>query len=71
MITHAKVGQYKLIFDQLHALGAGRDQLLRLRGIEGGGDVAAFEKGGSGGRSRTADPTSSIPTRYRCASSVW
>ena len=42
MITHAKVGQYKLIFDQLHALGAGRDHLLRLRG---GGDVAAFEKG--------------------------
>ena len=46
MIKPAKVGQYKLIFDQLHALRAGRDQLLRLlRGIEGGGDVAALEKG--------------------------
>ena len=45
MITHAKVGQYKLIFDQLHALGAGCDHLLRLRGIDGGGDDRAFEKG--------------------------
>ena len=45
MIKPAKVGQYKLIFDQFPALGAGRDQLLRLRGIEGGGNVSAFEKG--------------------------
>ena len=45
MITHAKVGQYKLIFDQLHALGAGRHHLLRLRGIGGEGDDGAFEKG--------------------------
>ena len=45
MIKFAKVGQYKLIFDQLHALGAGCDQLLRLRNIEGGGDVGAVEKG--------------------------
>ena len=45
MIKFDQVGQYKLIFDQLHALGAGRNQLLRLRGIEGGGDVGAFEKG--------------------------
>ena len=45
MITHAKVGQYKLIFDLFHTLGAGRDHLLRLPDIEGGGDVGAFEKG--------------------------
>ena len=45
MIKFAQVGQYKLIFYQLHALGAGRDHLLRLRDIEGGGDVGAFEKG--------------------------
>ena len=45
MITHAKVGQYKPIFDQLHALGAGRDHLLRLRGVEGGGGDGDFEKG--------------------------
>ena len=45
MIKFAKVGQYKLIFDQLHALGAGRDQLLRLRSNDGGGDVAVLEKG--------------------------
>ena len=45
MIKFAQVGQYKLIFDQLHALGAGRKHLLRLRGNEGGGDVAVLEKG--------------------------
>ena len=45
MIKFAQVGQYKLIFDQLHALGAGHDRLLRLRGIGDGGDDGDFEKG--------------------------
>ena len=45
MITHAKVGQYKLIFDQLHALRAGRDQLLRLRDLGNGGGDGSLEKG--------------------------
>ena len=45
MIKFAQVGQYKLIFDQLHTLGAGHDHLFRLRGIDGGGDDGAFEKG--------------------------
>ena len=42
MIKFDRVGQYKLIFDQLHALG---DRLLRLRGIGDGGDDGDFEKG--------------------------
>ena len=45
MIKFAKVGQYKLIFDQLHALVAGRIHLLRLRSIDDGEDEGALEKG--------------------------
>ena len=45
MIKFAQVGQYKLIFDQLHALVAGRDHLLRLGSFEDGGGEEAFEKG--------------------------
>ena len=43
MIKFDQVGQYKLIFEQLHALG--HDRLLRLRGIGDGGDDGDFEKG--------------------------
>ena len=45
MIKFAQVGQYKLIFDQLHALVVGRNHLLRLLDIGGEGDDGAFEKG--------------------------
>ena len=45
MITHAKVGQYNLIFDRLHALAASRHHLLRLRDLGIGGGDGSLEKG--------------------------
>ena len=45
MIKLAKVGQYNLIFDRLHALAASRHHLLRLRDLGNGGGDGSLEKG--------------------------